>query len=143
MKKEIVMDLRPFLCGVLFGIYPILANRSKLTSGATFFTLTVVSLLLGLFPFMSNGVASMKSANVSQIGFAVGSALASSIGVLVMFRYLAVTPTERAGGLVIIMVVTQVVATWVFASLFARTMPSAQQLLGVVLAGAAIFLLQR
>jgi len=137
------MDLRPFLCGILFGIYPILANRSKPSSGATFFILAITSLVLGLVPFFSNGLASVKTANVGQIGFAVGSALASSIGVLVMFRYLAVTPTERAGGLVIIMVVTQVVATWVFASLFARTMPSAQQLLGVVLAGAAIFLLQR
>ena len=135
------MDLRPLFCGLCFGIYPILASRSKLSSGATLSILSVVMVAFAVTPFLQNGLTSIKSADSRQILLMVVSALASVIGVLVMFRYLADTPIEKAGTLVIIMVVMQVVTTWATASTFARALPSGQQVLGVVMAIGAIFLL--
>jgi hypothetical protein len=71
--------------------------------------------------------------------------LASVAGVIVMFRYLdpVSTPIERAGGLVMMMVIMQVVATWATASSFARTLPTGKQGLGVACAIGAILLLQK
>jgi hypothetical protein len=136
------MDWRPLFCGICFGIYPILANRSKLSSGATLSILSVVMIVSAVSPFLQNGLASIKVATSHQILWMVTSALASVIGVLVMFSYLADTPIEKAGGLVIIMVVVQVVSTYATASSLAGTMPNGRSVLGVLAAIVAILLLK-
>ena len=135
------MDWRPLFCGLCFGIYPILSSRSKLSSGAMLWILSVIMVVFAITPFLQNGLASIKMANSNQMSLMLVSALASAIGVLVMFRYLADTPIEKAGTLVVIMVVTQIVVTMATASTFAKTLPSGQQVLGVVMAIGAIFLL--
>jgi uncharacterized membrane protein len=136
------MDWRPFFCGICFGIYPILANRSKLSSGATLSILSVVMIVFAMSPFLQNGLASIKIATSHQILWMVVSALASVIGLLAMFSYLADTPVEKAGTLVIIMVVVQIVATYATASSFAGTMPNGRSVLGVLAAIAAVLLLK-
>jgi uncharacterized membrane protein len=143
-KESFVMtfDWRPLLCGLFFGIYPILANRSKLSSGVMLLILGLVIPLFALVLFLQNGVASYKAATISQLGLMVVSGCLSALGLIFMFRYLASTPTEKAGGLVIVMVVTQVVITWLTSLFFARSLPSGRQVVGVVCAAITIYLLQ-
>jgi uncharacterized membrane protein len=99
-------------------------------------------IIFAVVPFLQNGLTSIRVADSRQILWMVTSALASVIGVLVMFRYLADTPIEKAGGLVIAMVVMQVVSTYATASIFAGTLPTGRGVLGVVFAIGAILLLQ-
>jgi uncharacterized membrane-anchored protein len=137
------MDWKPYFCGICFGVFPLFANRSNLASGATFLIVATVSLLLGLSLFLPSGIASLREASLTQIAFGVASGLANAIGLLVMFRYLADTPTERAGSLVIIMVVTQIVATWFFTQVFSQTIPTGREIIGVALAAGAVFFLSK
>jgi hypothetical protein len=137
------MDWRPYLCGLLFGIYPLLAARSELSSGATFFMMSVVGLLFSITPFVQNGFDSVKAANSHQLALMFASACASSFGVLVMFRYIAATPSEKIGPLLIIMMVVQVATTWIFASFLSGSMPSVREMLGCLFAGGAIYLLRK
>jgi drug/metabolite transporter (DMT)-like permease len=102
-----------------------------------------VVVVFALMPFMQSGLAAVRAASLQQNALAFGSALASTIGLTLMFRYLAAVSTEKAGGLVIIMVVAQVIATMVFSLLFAKALPSLRDVLGVALAIAAIFVLQK
>lgn len=136
------MDWRPLFCGLCFGIYPILANRSKLSYGATLSILSVVMIVFAVTPFLENGLASLKAATSHQVWWMVASALLSVIGVLVMFSYLADVPVEKAGGLVIIMVVVQVVFTYVTAASLAGKRPDGRSVLGVLAAIVAILLLK-
>jgi hypothetical protein len=107
-----------------------------------YFCFGFMGLVFAVVPFIqSGGTIISRDTPLHQILLALAGASASAVGVIWMFRYLAEAPIEKAGTLVIMMVVTQVVVTWVTAAFFARALPSGQQVLGVAFAISAIFLL--
>jgi drug/metabolite transporter (DMT)-like permease len=143
LERSWTMDWRPYFCGLCFGIYPILAARSKLTSDASFFAFSMIGCAFALALFAQSGITAISSASILQLGLITASYFGSAIGLLWMFRYLHDTPPERVGSLVIIMVITQVVVTWIASLLLGKTTLNKNQAIGVMLAAISIFFLQK
>ena len=137
------MDWRPLFCGLCFGIYPILAARSKLDPGTSFLAFGIIGFAFSLSLFAQHGVTAIRAAAPWQIAFIVMSYLCSAIGLLWMFRYLHDAKPEHQGSLVVIMVIAQVIVTWITALLFDKKLPTQNQIVGVVLAALAIFFLKK
>lgn len=137
------MDWRVFICGFCFGVYPLFANRSKLSYGAMLFIFSLVLMIGSFLPFVTNGSASMRSATKVQLSFMLIAAVINFGGSIFMFKYLADAPPMSAGGLVLIMVIMQVVTTWTVSSLLDGARITVRSIFGLLAALATVILLKR
>jgi dolichol kinase len=118
-------------------------GESKLSSGTSYFAFSLIGLIAGLSLYAQSGTAELKTAVMSQIAFIIGSGCASLIGLLWMFRFIRDTPQDKRGDLIIAMIVAQIVVTKIAASIAAKTPPTGRQIVGMGLAAATVFILQK
>lgn len=137
------MDWKPLFCGFCFGVYPIMANRSKLSYGATLPMLGLALIFFALEPFFENGIASFKAVTPSQGWWILGTAMVYGVGMFVLMDYLANASQQQVGIQVIIMVIVQILFTYASSSVLLKTVPSGRDVLGILAAIAAIVLLKK
>lgn len=130
------LEFKSIIAGVLFGIWPLVMNRSGMTSNlATFVFSSVV--LISVSPFAIS--------NLSEIGnsywlWAVASGVIAAFGLLLFNNVLSNSTPQSVGILVVLMILVQTVVPAVYQVIMNGEI-SLTKLAGFVLAVVASFLL--
>lgn len=130
------LEFKSIVAGILFGIWPLLMNRSGLAGNlATFVFASVV--LLTVTPFAVS--------NLSEIGnsywlWAVASGVIAAFGLLLFNNVLSDSTPQSVGILVVLMIIVQTVVPAVYQIVMGGEISFAK-LAGIVLAVVATFLL--
>lgn len=131
-------QIQAVLAGLMFGIYPLLLNKSKLGGNimAAVFTFAV---FMFIFPFATGQIKNLAGADWRML---LGSAAVSAIGMMCMTSYLASSSQSSVGLLVILMVVIQAIVTACYQIAMDRGV-SLAKVVGFGCATAAIILLNK
>ncbi len=129
--------VRAILAGLLFGIWPLVMNRSGLSGNLSSAIFAGVAFLIMLPLAITGGFSSMQNARIS---FAVFAGIAGGIGVLFLNSMLAKVNRQNVGALLITMVLTQVAVTAIY-HMYQGGEYSIRKILGVIAAIIAVILL--
>lgn len=131
-------QLRAVLAGILFGLYPLLLNRSNLPGNITGM---MFSFLVAIFilPFGVSEVPKLAHANWVML---ISAGMLSAIAMMCMTNFLTNNSKEKIGLLIILMIVTQASVTAIFQMMMDRGV-SITRLFGFIFAVLAVYLLNK
>ncbi|OHA34986.1 MAG: hypothetical protein A2928_03355 [Candidatus Taylorbacteria bacterium RIFCSPLOWO2_01_FULL_45_15b] len=132
------LQLKAILAGILFGIYPLLLNKSRLTGNIM---ATSLSLLVCIFilPFAFGEIKCLATADWKML---IGAGVASAVGMMCLSSFLALSKPSSVGVLIILMIITQATVTAVYQMIMDKGITTAK-LFGFGCAAIAIVLLNK
>ena len=130
------LELKSIIAGVLFGIWPLVMNRSGLAGNlATFVFASVV--LICVFPF---AVGNLSDIGNSYWVWAVAAGVFAAVGLLLFNSVLSKATPQSVGTFFVLMIIIQTVVPAVYQVIMNGEI-SFTKLAGFVLAAVASFLL--
>lgn len=138
MNKLLLYSL---VAGVCFGVWPLFANRSGLSTGnmLTLLILCVATLFVSFFAFAEPESKSMGSA---KWGMVIAAGLISAVGMMFFNAMLAKAEPKEVGGLFISMVLVQTAVPVIYQVVMDKK-PTDVQICGFILAIIAVVLINK
>lgn len=99
------LSVKAVLTGILFGIWPLLMNRSGLSGNISSLVLVIV-MLVCILPFSIGDFGEIFNANLM---FAVGAAILGAAGILLLNGILFKVTPQNVGPLLVLIFVTQII----------------------------------
>lgn len=130
------LEFKSIIAGVLFGIWPLVMNRSGLAGNLSSFVFASV-VLLSVFPF---AVSNLSDIGNSYWLWAVAAGVIAAFGLLLFNNVLSNSTPQSVGILVVLMILVQTVVPAVYQVIMNGEI-SMTKLTGFVLAVVASFLL--
>lgn len=129
--------LRAVIAGVFFGMWPLLMKRSGLGGNLSAVAFTGIAFLI-LLPFaLTEGFQSLREA---ALPFVVASGVCGAIGFTNFSGLITLTPRERLGSMIVIMILTQIAVPVIYEAVVTADY-SLKKILGTLMAFAAAVLL--
>jgi hypothetical protein len=135
-------QLRSVLAGVMFGIWPLLMNRSGLSGNVSSMVFAAI-ILLGASPFAVREFALDPQGPAHAIwSMAIASGIAGTIGLLLFNGVVAKTTPQSIGALFVVMLIAQIAVPAVYSAVMNGGV-STSKAVGFALAAISAFLLNR
>jgi len=106
------LQIKAVLTGILFGLWPLLMNKSGLSGNAASFTLAA-GMLICFLPFSVGSIGALFSGNVKVL-FVLGAIISGSAGILLLNGILAKTNPQAVSALLVLIFVTQIVVPSIY-----------------------------
>lgn len=126
--------------GILFGVWPILMQRSGITN---VYISTAVMEAIVFFTLLPLGIVNLGASDYAKMNwpFTVGASVCAAIGVLLFNSGIAKVPLNSIGTFFVLMIVVQITVPAVFQVLL--TGFSRERVLGFMFAGLAAYFLSK
>ena len=129
--------VRAILAGIFFGLWPLLMKKSGLGGNLSAVVFTGIAFLV-ILPFaLHEGFQSLREA---ALPFVVAAGVCGAIGFMNFNGMITLTPKERLGSMIVIMVLTQITVPVIYEALVTGDY-SPKKILGTIMAFAAAVLL--
>ena len=125
------------VAGILFGIWPLLMNRSKISGNIAAAVFSFVGLMC-ILPFAINGIN--KTLLGANWALAITAGIMGGFGLLLYNMMIAAATSERVGTLMIINLLLQIVTPAIYTVVVSRSLPLTKGI-GFIAAVAAALLL--
>jgi hypothetical protein len=130
------LDVKAVISGILFGIWPLLMNRSGLSGNlSTFVFATVVFLCVFVVSF-----SSLQNITITSLPWAIGAGVVGALALLVFNSMLAKATPQAVGTFIVLMIITQILVPAIYQAIMNGGLP-ASKIAGFVLAIVAAVLL--
>ncbi len=130
------LDVKAVVSGILFGIWPLLMNRSGLSGNlSTFVFATVVLLCVFVVSF-----SSLQNITITSLPWAIGAGVVGALALLVFNGILAKATPQAVGTFIVLMIITQILVPAIYQAILNGGLP-ASKIAGFVLAIVAAVLL--
>ena len=130
------LDVKAVISGILFGIWPLLMNRSGLSGNlSTFVFATVVLLCVFVVSF-----SSLQNITITSLPWAISAGVIGALALLVFNDILAKATPQAVGTFIVLMIVTQILVPAIYQAILNGGLP-ASKIAGFVLAIVAAVLL--
>ena len=130
------LDVKAVISGILFGIWPLLMNRSGLSGNlSTVVFATVVLVCVFIVSF-----GSLQNITVSSLPWAIGAGIVGAIALLVFNSMLSKATPQAVGTFIVLMIVAQIIIPAIYQAILNGGLP-ATKIVGFVFAAIAAVLL--
>ena len=130
------LDVKAVVSGILFGIWPLLMNRSGLSGNlSTFVFATVVLLCVFVVSF-----SSLQNITITSLPWAIGAGVVGALALLVFNGMLAKATPQTVGTFIVLMIVVQTLVPAIYQAILNGGLP-ASKIVGFVFAAVAAVLL--
>lgn len=133
-----LLYFKAVLAGVLFGIYPLLLNRSKVSGNIMSATFCLI-VCLCVLPFAVSEIKNLRTANW---GMLLGAGFMSAIAMMAMTSFLSQSKAEHVAILITLMIILQAAVTAAY-QIYMNKGVTAEKLFGFVGAAVSIYLLNK
>jgi len=130
------LEIKSVVAGILFGIWPLLMNRSGLSGNLGTFVFAA-AVLLCVFPF---AVSSLQSIGTANWIWAVAAGILGAIGLIAFNTVLSKTTPQTVGTFFVLMIVVQTVVPAIYQAIMNGGLPFSK-IVGFVFAAVAAVLL--
>jgi hypothetical protein len=130
------LEIKSIIAGVLFGIWPLLMNRSGLSGNLSTFVFAAV-VLLCVFPFSAGNLSAIGNAKWI---WAIGAGIFGAFGLLSFNSVLSKAAPQTVGIFVVLMIIVQTIVPAVYQTIMNGGLPFSK-IIGFVLAAVAAVLL--
>jgi len=130
------LEIKSVAAGILFGIWPLLMNRSGLSGNLGTFVFAA-AVLLCVFPF---AVSSLQSIGTANWIWAVAAGILGAIGLIAFNTVLSKTTPQTVGTFFVLMIVVQTVVPAIYQAIMNGGLPFSK-IVGFVFAAVAAVLL--
>lgn len=130
------LDVKAIVAGILFGIWPLLMNRSGLSGNLS--TVVFASVVLVCVFVVSLG--RLHNITVSSLPWAIGAGIVGAIALLVFNSMLAKATPQAVGTFIVLMIVAQITIPATYQAILNGGLP-VSKIAGFVLAAVAAILL--
>ena len=130
------LDVKAVISGILFGIWPLLMNRSGLNGNlSTVIFATVVLICVFIVSF-----GSLHNITISSLPWAIGAGIVGAIALLAFNSMLAKATPQTVGTFIVLMIVAQIVVPAIYQAILNGGLPLTK-IAGFVFAAIAAVLL--
>ena len=130
------LDIKAIVSGILFGIWPLLMNRSGLSGNlSTLVFATVVLVCVFIVSF-----SSIQNITVTSLPWAIGAGIVGAIALLVFNSMLAKATPQAVGTFIVLMIIAQITIPATYQAILNGGLP-ASKIVGFVFAAVAAILL--
>ena len=130
------LEIKSAIAGILFGIWPLLMNRSGLSGNLSTFVFASV-VLLCVFPFSASSLHNLGSAHWM---WAIAAGIIGSMGLLAFNSVLSKAAPQNVGIFIVLMIIVQTIVPAVYQAIITGGLPFTK-IIGFVLAAVAAYLL--
>lgn len=131
------LEIKSAIAGILFGIWPLIMNRSGLSGNLGTFIFALV-VLLCVFPFAAGSLQNIGKAHWI---FAIPAGIVGAFGLLLFNSVLSKATPQNVGVLIVLMIIVQTIIPAIYQAIMSGGMPFTK-IAGLVLAAAAFLLLK-
>lgn len=130
------LDIKAIVSGILFGIWPLLMNRSGLSGNLS--TLVFATVVLVCVFIVSFG--SIKNITITSLPWAMGAGIVGALALLVFNSILAKATPQAVGTFIVLMIIAQITIPATYQAILNGGLP-VSKIAGFVLAAVAAILL--
>ncbi len=130
------LDVKAVVSGILFGIWPLLMNRSGLSGNLS--TLVFATVVLACVFVVS--FSSLQNITITSLPWAIGAGIVGAFALLVFNSILAKATPQAVGTFIVLMIVAQIVVPATYQAILNGGLPFSK-IAGFVFATIAAILL--